>query len=159
MRRQPNAGVAHGLLSDGEHVPATSLSTQISLSNKDHVSLLPWNVLDISPPSGGFLFYGQDNPKGILNSMGAPKGNTNSSKNNRLWAETIRRAVVQSDAERLRRIAEALLNKAEEGDIQAIKEVGDRLDGKPTQTIAGAGEDGEHVIRNIGVVFRKPDNG
>lgn len=66
--------------------------------------------------------------------MAAPEGNTNSSKSNRLWAETIRRAVIQSDAERLRRIAEKLLDKAEEGDLVAIKEMGDRLDGKPAQT-------------------------
>lgn len=65
--------------------------------------------------------------------MAAPEGNNFSSKNNRLWANTLRRAVVQADGERLRRIAEALLNKAEEGDINAIKEIGDRLDGKPKQ--------------------------
>lgn len=72
-------------------------------------------------------------------------GNKNSSKNNRLWAETIRRAVVQSDSERLRRIAEALLVKAEEGDMSAIRELGDRLDGKPTQIIEGGGDNGEHL--------------
>jgi hypothetical protein len=77
---------------------------------------------------------------------GAPKGNTNSSKNNRLWTDTIRRAVIQADPDRLRRIAEALLDKAETGDIGAIKEIGDRLDGKVAQTIIGAGADGEHLI-------------
>jgi hypothetical protein len=77
--------------------------------------------------------------------MGAPKGNTNSSKNNRLWAETIRRAVVQSDPDRLRRIAEALLTKAETGDINAIKEVGDRLDGRPQQAMEIGGPDGGPV--------------
>lgn len=66
---------------------------------------------------------------------GAPKGNKNSSISNRLWAETIRRAVTQSNPDRLRRIAEALLDKAEEGDIQAIKELGDRLDGKAVQAV------------------------
>lgn len=66
---------------------------------------------------------------------GAPEGNKNSSKNNRLWAETIKRAVAQSDPERLRRIAESLLNKAEEGDLGAIKELGDRLDGKAMQAV------------------------
>ena len=66
--------------------------------------------------------------------MGAPVGNTNSNKNNRLWANTIKRAVIQADGEQLRRIAERLLAKAEEGDIQAIKELGDRLDGKPHQS-------------------------
>lgn len=67
--------------------------------------------------------------------MAAPEGNTNSSRSNRLWADTIRRAIIQSDAERLRRIAEALLTKAEEGDLPAIKELGDRLDGKSIQAI------------------------
>ena len=67
--------------------------------------------------------------------MAGTEGNTNSSIDNRLWANTIRRAVVQGDAERLRRIAEALLVKAEDGDMTAIKELGDRLDGKPNQTV------------------------
>lgn len=67
--------------------------------------------------------------------MGAPKGNTNSSKSNRLWGDTIRRAAAQGNAERLRRIAEKLLEKAEKGDMAAIKELGDRLDGKPNQQV------------------------
>lgn len=76
---------------------------------------------------------------------GAPEGNTNSSKQNRLWAETIRRAVLQSDGARLRRIAETLLDKAAEGDISAIKEMGDRLDGKAAQALTLAGGDGGPV--------------
>jgi hypothetical protein len=36
---------------------------------------------------------------------------------------------------RLRVIIEKLLDKAEQGDLQAIKEVFDRLDGKPVQAI------------------------
>ena len=71
----------------------------------------------------------------ITGKVGGQPNNTNSSKNNRLWAETIKRAVTQSDSERLRRIAEALLTKAEDGDMSAIKELGDRLDGKPNQTV------------------------
>jgi ribosomal protein L17 len=67
---------------------------------------------------------------------GAPVGNENSSRENRLWGNTIRRAAVQ-DAERMRRIAEKLLTMAELGDVQAMKEIGDRLDGKPKQTVAG----------------------
>jgi hypothetical protein len=90
--------------------------------------------------------------------MAGTIGNKNSSKNNRLWADTIRRAVVQSDAERLRRIAEAMLTKAEEGDMTAIKEMGDRLDGKPQQQIVGAGEDGEHVITLIERTIVRPAN-
>lgn len=69
---------------------------------------------------------------------GAPEGNENSSVNNRLWANTIKRAIAQSDADRLRRIAEKLLDSAEEGNLGAIKELGDRLDGKAPQAITGA---------------------
>jgi hypothetical protein len=44
---------------------------------------------------------------------------------------------MQNDGERLRRIAERLLDQAEEGNIAAIKELGDRLDGKAIMTLAG----------------------
>jgi hypothetical protein len=68
--------------------------------------------------------------------MGAPAGNKNSSKDNRLWSGTIRRAVIQDKAKRLRKAAESLLDAAAAGDIEAMKVLGDRLDGKPHQTIA-----------------------
>lgn len=77
--------------------------------------------------------------------MAGTLGNTNSSKNNRLWGDTIRRAVAQSDMERLRRIAEKLLDKAEEGDLAAIKELGDRLDGKAAQSV-------EQTVEHSGAV-------
>lgn len=66
---------------------------------------------------------------------GAPLGNNNPSKN-KPWADAIRKAVIQADGATLHKIAQALLDKAGDGDIQAIKELGDRLDGKPHQTIA-----------------------
>ena len=66
--------------------------------------------------------------------MAAPIGNTNSSKNNRLWAETIRRAIKQSNPEKLREIADKLIEMAAAGDLAAIKELGDRLDGKSHQS-------------------------
>ena len=92
----------------------------------------------------------EKNPKGA----GAPEGNQNSSKNNRLWSETIKRAVIQSDSARLRRIAEALLTKAEEGDMTAIKEMGDRLDGKPVQANELSGPDGGDIPMNLNVTFK-----
>jgi hypothetical protein len=63
------------------------------------------------------------------------KGNTNSSKNNRLWADTLKRALLQADGNKIRAIAEALIEKAASGDVSAIRELGDRVDGKPTQQI------------------------
>jgi ribosomal protein L17 len=61
---------------------------------------------------------------------------------------------VQGDAEKLRRIADKLLAMAEDGDIQAMKEVGDRLDGKPAQSVAVGNEEGEtfkveKIVREI----------
>jgi hypothetical protein len=63
------------------------------------------------------------------------KGNTNSSRNNRLWADTLKRALIQADGNKIRAIAEALIEKAASGDVPAIRELGDRVDGKPTQQI------------------------
>lgn len=87
---------------------------------------------------------------------GAPEGNTNSSKSNRLWGDTIRRAIAQSDAERLRRIADALLAKAEEGDLAAIKELGDRLDGKASQSVTVGGDQDNPVRATVRVEFIRP---
>lgn len=66
--------------------------------------------------------------------MAGEIGNDFSSKNNRLWRETLRRVAAQSP-EKLRAIAEALYNKAADGDVAAIKEIGDRLDGKALQSV------------------------
>ena len=85
------------------------------------------------------------------------KGNNYSSKTNRLWAETLRRAVVQSDAERLRQIAEALIDKAASGDVSAIKELGDRLDGKAVATTELTGLDGSDLPLSIGIRFVEPE--
>lgn len=45
-------------------------------------------------------------------------------------------------------VAKALLDKAAEGDVQAIKEVGDRLDGKVPQGIIG-GDDDDPAIQTV----------
>lgn len=49
-------------------------------------------------------------------------------------------AAAGEDHKALRRIASALIEKAASGDVQAIKEIGDRLDGKPAQAIIGGDE-------------------
>jgi hypothetical protein len=40
-----------------------------------------------------------------------------------------------SGGRRLRIIADKLAEKAEQGDLQAIQQIGDRLDGRPSQAI------------------------
>ena len=56
-------------------------------------------------------------------------GNTYSNKENRLPTERLRMEVSQSP-EKLKKIVVALIDKAITGDMSAIKEVFDRLDGK-----------------------------
>jgi hypothetical protein len=43
-------------------------------------------------------------------------------------------AAASEDHKKLRAIARALFDRAETGDVAAITEVGNRLDGKPAQT-------------------------
>ncbi len=65
---------------------------------------------------------------------GNPNGRPKSSK---LFNDMLRLAINGADGDmaELRKIADKLVEKAVAGDIQAIKEVADRLDGKPMQAI------------------------
>ena len=73
--------------------------------------------------------------------MAAPLGNQNATKGKR-WNDAIERALANRSRakgiEALDELAEVLLQKVQEGDVSAIRELGDRLDGKPTQAITGA---------------------
>ena len=95
----------------------------------------------------------EENKRGV----GAPEGNQNSSKSNRLFAETIRRMVVQSEGEIARKVAEALISKAQEGDISAIKEFADRVDGKAVATTELSGPDGSALPVSIPIELVKPN--
>lgn len=71
--------------------------------------------------------------------MGAPVGNSNATKA-KPWADAIRRALARAEEDSprsLNKLAEALLTAASDGDLAALKELGDRLDGKPAQSIGG----------------------
>src|SRR4051812_16254488 len=72
--------------------------------------------------------------------MGRPIGSVNREKpfNDAL------RIALRGDPLRLRRIAERLAEKAEDGDLGAIREIADRLDGKPLQ--AHTGEDAGDLV-------------
>lgn len=81
--------------------------------------------------------------------MGAAFGNQNARK--RHWTTAIESAVMAEDPATKRRklhaIADKLLQLAESGDMQAIKEIGDRLDGKALQAVELSGEVGSYVAR------------
>lgn len=70
--------------------------------------------------------------------MAAPINNRGGRKD-KLWRDALTVAVNRQDLDTmdkrtmLARIAEKCVNAALEGDIQAMKEIGDRLDGKPLQ--------------------------
>lgn len=65
----------------------------------------------------------------------AKRGNRWSDKE---WREAIRLAVHEEDesgVKKLRRLATVLVNAALEGKMDALQEIGNRLDGKPAQEI------------------------
>ena len=66
---------------------------------------------------------------------GAQPGNDNAAKGKK-WKDAIHYALCQ-DKQALQAIAKALIDKAKEGDVSAIKEFGDRIDGKVAQGIEG----------------------
>jgi FPC/CPF motif-containing protein YcgG len=78
--------------------------------------------------------------------MGRPIGSSN---RERPFTDALRIAL-RADPRRLRRIAEKLAEKAEDGDLAAIRELADRLDGKPPQAHTGEyGGDLTVVIRQL----------
>ncbi len=78
------------------------------------------------------------------------------------FANMLRIAINEAAVEggtNLRKVAEALVAKGMSGDVQAIKEIADRLDGKVPQALVG--DDEEDPIRTITeirrVIVRSPD--
>ena len=84
--------------------------------------------------------------------MGAPVGNVNALKSKR-WYEALDRAIKQDEGQRLRQAAEKLLDLAASGESWAVKELGDRLDGKPTQQTEISGPDGGAIEQSLTVQF------
>jgi len=88
--------------------------------------------------------------------VGAPKGNTNATKG-RPWRDAIDRALKIREKSRvdgkkaLDELAEQLLVKAEEGDMQALKELGDRIEGKSAQSVIISGDE-DNPLQLLGSV-------
>ena len=71
-----------------------------------------------------------DNRK--LSMPGAPIGNSNAHKG-KTWNDALRRAIASDQGARVLKAAHRLLDDAANGEPWAIKELADRLDGKPRQ--------------------------
>jgi hypothetical protein len=53
------------------------------------------------------------------------------------------------DLKKLRQIARAHIEKAASGDMQAIKDLADRLDGRPAQVLEHSGPDSEPIAKIV----------
>lgn len=88
--------------------------------------------------------------------MGAPVGNKNAT-NGREFRSALRRALAHkygSVQDGLLAVAAKLVEQAEAGEMTALKEIADREDGKPAQTIGG---DPEGAPVAMSVTWVKPD--
>jgi hypothetical protein len=91
------------------------------------------------------------------NKVGAPEGNDNAKKG-KMFYDQLRKILVQNDQRKLRNISDKLVEAAEKGEAWAIKEIMDRMDGKPiaTQEIQGPG--GAELKPGFTLVFEEPIN-
>ena len=63
------------------------------------------------------------------------------------------RAIAQDDGVKLRSAAEKLLELAAAGDVPALRELGDRLDGKPAQALTVTGDPENPLQSRVEVVI------
>ena len=94
--------------------------------------------------------------------VGAPVGNQNAVKGKR-WSNAIDRALAKRSkvdaTESLDALAEELLKKCEAGDMAALKELGDRLEGKPGQALTIGNPEGEEfkISKLVREIVRTPN--
>ena len=78
-------------------------------------------------------------------------------KNAKRFGEALDRAIAQDEGKQLRKAAESLLNLAANGEMSAIKELADRLDGKSHQSMDIGNPDGTSIFSGIERVILKHD--
>jgi hypothetical protein len=106
----------------------------------------------------------QTEPKRVIGRPFQPgqSGNPNGRPKSKPFRKALSEALKASDddSEILKAVALALVAKAKEGDVQAIKEIADRMDGKVAQAIIGGDEDDPSVkvLHKIERVIVSPSN-
>lgn len=102
-------------------------------------------------------------PKRVIGRPFQPgqSGNPNGRPKSRPFKEALKKALeaVGDDKDQLRLVAQALVAKAMDGDVPAIKELADRLDGKVTQPIGGDEDNPLNIIQKIETVIVDPKEG
>lgn len=98
-----------------------------------------------------------------IKKAGAPEGNTNSAKG-RPWTAALQRELTgNANAKKLRALAKKLYDMALEGNTYAMKEIGDRLEGKAIQQVEQTVEVSgtiQHTVKhsmNFGQVLEQRD--
>ena len=86
----------------------------------------------------------------------ANKGNKNGARKSRVLNDTLKRRLMQDDGEEANKIIMALLTKAKDGDVAAIREVFDRAEGKVLNENKISGDSDQPLI--IQVVTGIDDN-
>ena len=85
-------------------------------------------------------------------------GNQNAKK--KPFTEQMKRFIL-ANPQKMEKIIEGLFKEAEEGSLPAIKEIIDRVEGKPVQAQEITGADGAEFVKGIGFMFidgnDKPD--
>ena len=83
-------------------------------------------------------------------------------KSDKLWSDAVRIAAMREGTDnegkvrkKLNILADNLLDAALAGDMAAVKEIGDRIDGKPKQQTAVSGPNGEGIPISLNVKFGK----
>ena len=88
-------------------------------------------------------------------------GNPGGRAKEKSWADAIRIAVNEAyeggDRKKLRVLADRLVDKALEGEIAAMKEIGDRLDGKAAQSVEMSGEVAPSYVVRLPEVIEDSD--
>ena len=84
--------------------------------------------------------------------VGGQKGNNNAARGAE-WREAVVKAIKRGQG--LDKLADVLVAKALDGDMVAIKEVGDRLDGKPKQQVDVTVQDGQPTGPNADTLSQR----
>lgn len=84
--------------------------------------------------------------------MAANKTKPKGRKSDKMWRDAVHRAVKRmadgDDKKALERLADKLIAEGLDGNMAALREIGDRLDGKPAQSFVGE-DDGPLTIQII----------